>query len=139
MGQVLRPPCSSLAFGRSFLPPLSLSPLVGLRSPLVHSHPAQPTLLSGEGWALLHARHGGQALPCSDTSPRPRSCVAPCYRLRLHTSPLAPLPPRCLVVWGSLDVLNRMDRINVLRLILFACFLVTAPLRYAVTRSAMRE
>lgn len=65
--------------------------------------------------------------------------VVACYRLRLHTSPLAPLPPRCLVVWGSLDVLNRMNRINVLRLILFACFLVTAPLRCAVTRSAMRE
>lgn len=136
---MLRPPCSSLAFGRSFLPPLSLSPLVGLRSPLVHSRPARHLTEWIDGGRCFMHGMGGRLCRLQTLRLALTPGVVPRYRLRLQPSPLAPLPPPDVVVWVALDVLDRMDIIHVLRLILFACFLVTAPLRYAVTRSAMRE
>lgn len=136
---MLRHPCSSLTFGRSwrrsaFVRSSRVPPLAPCAFP-----PRPPDLTEWIGRALLHARHGGQALPSSDTSPRPRSWRRSV--LSAQASAVAPRPPlsslpRRLGFAGRAQPSGYYSRFA---FNLFACLLVTAPLRYAVTRSAMRE
>lgn len=128
----------SFSVGRASLRSHSLLSWASARPLCIPAPPSRLYYVGRAGRCFMHGM-GGRLCRVQTLRLALAPYVAPCFRLRLHTSPLAPLPPRCLVVWGSLDVLDRMDRINVLRLI---CSLASSLLlrwRSAVTRSAMRE
>lgn len=128
----------SLSVGRSSLRFRSLLSWGYARPLCIPAPPSRLYYVGRAGRCFMHGM-GGRLCRLQTLLLALAPVVAPCWRFRLQPSPLAPLPPPDVVVWVALDVLDRMDIIHVLRLILFACFLVTAPLRYAVTRSAMRE